>query len=92
MVELNKPFFIKITVDRVEYQLQVQCISRNRVHEQYAVIYGKHVLLFECNWPVYRHRNLKHIRPTWELVNGKTTYQSSVELITKAIENYVKKQ
>lgn len=88
MVQLNEPFNITIKVDRLEYVLQVECIYRDQVNERYKATFGKHELILQCNWPVFRNRGLKSRMPTWTMVSGKLTYRSSFKLICTAIENH----
>jgi hypothetical protein len=89
MVQLNEPFFITILIDRRQYQLQVECISRDKVNERYKATFGKHVLILECNWPVFRNRGLKHRMPDWKMIEGKLTYRSSFKYIVNAIEKHI---
>lgn len=91
MVQLNEPFNITIKIDRKEYILQVVCVFRDNVNERYKASYGKHDLILECNWPVFRNRGLKHRMPDWKMIEGKLTYRSSFKYIVNAIEQYVKK-
>lgn len=92
MVPENEPFHVTIKLDRKEYQLQVMCTYRDKVKEQYTISYGVHTFIFQCNWPVFRNRGLKHRMPDWKMMEGKLTYRSSFRLIVQAIEDYIKKK
>ena len=90
MIPLHEPFLITVTFERKNYVLQGECIYRDHVMEQYKVSTKNSSYLFQCNWPVFRNRGLKHRKPTWELKEGNLKYRNGKLLIVQAIEAYDK--
>lgn len=89
-MEQKHYFTITITHEKKEYTLLVRRTETGDSFESYEVTANSRRFVFRCNWPVLRRRNLKHRLPTWQLIEGVIPYRNFYELITKAIEQYVK--
>lgn len=82
-------FEIKILHDRKRYRFQVEQILFSNVKEQFKIRGKTTALILESNRPLFRNKAIKHRIPNWKKISGDVSNTSLVELIVKALMDYL---
>lgn len=84
-------FPISVIYNGQQYRYMVEQMEVTERKESYKLITKSQAFILSNNRPLFRAKGIRHRKPMWRLEEGNMRFQNFMDLIAKAIEEYLNK-